>query len=81
MAITCFLLSHHEASRFKILGMDLPKDEVAHARLLMPPSDAVVTGIQAAGDALYVQKLDGGLGRLWRLPYEGGAGDRNSLAV
>ena len=66
-----FLLSHHEASRFKILGVDLPKDEVAHGRLLMPPSDAVVTGIQAAGDALYVQKLDGGLGRLWRLPYDG----------
>ena len=66
-----FLLSHHEASRFKILGVDLPKDEVAHGRVLMPPSDAVVTGIQAAGDALYVQKLDGGLGRLWRLPYDG----------
>jgi len=67
-----YLLSHHEASRFKILGVDLPKDEVAHARVLMPPSDAVVTGIQAAADALYVQKLDGGLGKLWRLPYDGG---------
>jgi prolyl oligopeptidase len=67
-----YLLSHHEASRFKILSVDMPKDEVAHARVLMPASDAVVTGIQAAGDALYVQKLDGGLGKLWRLPYEGG---------
>ena len=67
-----YLLSHHEASRFKILGIDLPKDEVAHARVLMAASDAVVTGIQAAADALYVQKLDGGLGKLWRLPYEGG---------
>src|SRR6202795_2216640 len=43
------LLSHHEASRFKILSVDLPKDEVAHARLLMAASDAVVTGRQAAG--------------------------------
>jgi prolyl oligopeptidase len=68
-----YLLSHHEASRFKVLGVDLPKDEVAHARVLMAASDAVVTGIQAAADALYVQKLDGGLGKLWRLPYEGGA--------
>ena len=67
-----YLLSHHEASRFKVLGVDLPRDEVAHARVLMAASDAVVTGIQAAGDALYVQKLDGGLGKLWRLPYEGG---------
>src|ERR1700731_691048 len=68
-----YLLSHHEASRFKILSVDLPKDEVAHARVLMPASDAVITGIQGARDALYVQKLDGGLGKLWRLPYEGGA--------
>jgi prolyl oligopeptidase len=68
-----YLLSHHEASRFKILSVDLPKDEVAHARVLMAASDAVVTGIQAAADALYVQKLDGGLGKLWRLPYEGGS--------
>jgi prolyl oligopeptidase len=68
-----YLLTHHEASRFKILGVDLPKDEVAHARVLMAPSDAVVKGTQAAADALYVQKLDGGLGKLWRLPYEGGA--------
>src|SRR4029077_3239646 len=65
-----YLLSHHEASRFKILGVDLPKDEVAHTRVLMAPSNAVVTGIQAAGGARYVQKVDGGLGKLWRLPYE-----------
>src|SRR3984893_15582181 len=68
-----YLLSHHEASRFKILRVDLPKDEVAHARVLMPASDTVITGIQGARDALYVQKLDGGLGKLWRVPYEGGA--------
>jgi prolyl oligopeptidase len=68
-----YLLSHHEASRFKILGVDLPKDEVAHARVILAASEAVVTGIQAAADALYVQKLDGGLGKLWRLPYEGGS--------
>ncbi len=68
-----YLLSHHEASRFKVMSIDLPKDEVAHARVLLPASEAVVTGIQAAADALYVQKLNGGLGRLWRVPYEGGA--------
>src|SRR6202140_4498503 len=65
-----YLLSHHDASRFKILGVDLPKDEVAHARVLMAASDAVVTAMQAAADALYVQKLDGGLGILWRAPID-----------
>jgi prolyl oligopeptidase len=44
-----YLLSHHEASRFKILGVDLPKDEVARSRI-----DAAIgcsgDGIQAAAD-------------------------------
>src|SRR4029077_3977307 len=48
-----YLLSHHQASRFKILSIELPKDEVAHARVTMAASDAVITGVQAASDALY----------------------------
>jgi prolyl oligopeptidase len=76
-----FLLSHHEASRFKISEVTLPKDEVSHARVLLPATDAVVTNIQAAADALYVQKLDGGLGRLWRVPYEGGAAANIKLPI
>lgn len=38
----------------------------------MPPSDVVVINVTAAADALYIQDLDGGLGRLRRLPYESG---------
>ena len=33
----------------------------------------MITGIAAAGDALYVQDLDGGIGRLRRLPYSDGS--------
>ncbi len=68
-----YLVTHHNASRFKVLRVDLRTGNVAQATVAIPPSDAVVTGIAAAADALYVQKLDGGLGRLWRLPYNGGA--------
>jgi len=39
----------------------------------VPASEVVVTGISAAGDALYVQDLDGGIGRLRRLPYGNGS--------
>lgn len=74
-----YLLSHHQASRFKILSIELPKDEVAHARVTMAASDAVITGVQAASDALYVQKLDGGLGKLWRLPFDGGSAEEIRL--
>jgi len=68
-----YFLSHHAASRYKVLRFDLRSGDVSHAEVVIPPSGAVVTSIAAASDALYVQKLDGGLGRLWRLPFDGGA--------
>lgn len=67
-----FVLSHHQASRFKVLRVDLRTGDLALAGVAIPPSEAVITAVAAASDALYVQKLDGGLGRLWRLPYDGG---------
>jgi prolyl oligopeptidase len=53
--------------------------DLAHAEVVIPASDAVITNIIAAADALYVQKLDSGLGRLWRLPFEGGAASEVAL--
>lgn len=67
-----YLLTHHGAPRYKVVRIDLPKGRVSEATIEIPPADAVVTSITAAADALYVQRLDGGLGRLWRLPFQGG---------
>lgn len=68
-----YLVSHHDASRFKVLRLDLANGDIQHAEVAIAPSDAVVTAVSVAADALYVQKLDGGIGRLWRLPFAGGA--------
>jgi prolyl oligopeptidase len=68
-----YLLSHKDASRFKVLRTNLENPDLAHAMTVVPTSDRVVVGISAAGDALYVQDLDGGIGRLRRLPYNGSA--------
>jgi prolyl oligopeptidase len=68
-----YFLTHREASRFKVLRFDLKTGDAARSQVLMPTSEAVITNIEAAQDALYVQKLDGGLGRLWRMPFDGGA--------
>ena len=65
-----FLLSHKDASRYKVLCTSLANPDLAHATPIVPASDIVVTNISAAGDALYVQDLDGGVGRLRRLPYD-----------
>jgi prolyl oligopeptidase len=67
-----YLLSHKNASRFKVLRTNLGAPDLAHAAVAVPASEVVVTGISAAGDALYVQDLDGGIGRLRRLPYSNG---------
>jgi prolyl oligopeptidase len=68
-----FLVSHKDASRFKVLRTSLENPDLNHATAVVPASDVVVVGISAASDALYVQDLDGGLGRLRRLPYQGGS--------
>jgi prolyl oligopeptidase len=67
-----YLLSHHGASRFKVLRISLGAPDLSQAEVAVPASDVVITGIAAAADALYVQDLDGGIGRLRRLPYSGG---------
>lgn len=64
-----YLLSHHQASRYKVLHTKLSDPDVARAQVILPPGEAVVQNIAAASDALYAQELDGGLGRLVRLAY------------
>jgi prolyl oligopeptidase len=68
-----YLHSHKDASRFKVLRTSLSAPDVAHAAVAVPASEVVITGISAAADALYIQDLDGGIGRLRRLPYGNGA--------
>jgi prolyl oligopeptidase len=66
-----FLLSHKDASKFKVLRTSLAKPDLAHAELVVPPSDVVIVGVTAAADGLYIQDLDGGLGKLRHLAYGG----------
>lgn len=67
-----YLISHKDASRFKVLRTSLSAPDVAHAAVVVPASDVVIVNISVTADALYVQDLDGGIGRLRRLPYSGG---------
>jgi prolyl oligopeptidase len=64
-----YLVSHHQASRYKVLRAKFSDGDVSHAEVVVPPSEQVVQNVAAASDAVYVQALDGGVGRLWRLPY------------
>ncbi len=67
-----YLLSHNDASRFKVLRTSLANPDLATAQMVVPPSSAVVVGVAAAADALYLQDLDGGIGRIRKLCYDTG---------
>lgn len=64
-----YVLTFKNALRYKVLRTSARHPDLATAETIVPPSEAVVTGISPAEDALYVQLLDGGIGRLLRVPY------------
>ena len=64
-----YLLTYKNAPRYKVLHLDARQPDLASAETVVPPGQAVVTGINPAEDALYVTLLDGGLNRVLRVPY------------
>ena len=64
-----YVLTFKNALRYKVLRTSARKPDLATAETIIAPSQAVVTGISVAHDALYVQLLDGGIGRVLRVPY------------
>jgi prolyl oligopeptidase len=64
-----YLLSHKGASRYQILRTSLTNPDPEHAEVVVPAGEAVVRGLAIAEDGLYVQLLDGGIGRMLRLPF------------
>jgi len=74
-----YLLSHHSASRYKVLHTSLKQPDLAQARVVVPEGQAVLRDLRVASDALYVQQLDGGIGKLPRVPYAGGKAEQVAL--
>jgi prolyl oligopeptidase len=72
-----FLVTSRNAPRYQVLRTRLSNPDLATATVVVPPGVAVLSGYAAgwgvlavAQDGLYVQQLDGGLGRLWRVPFD-----------
>jgi prolyl oligopeptidase len=64
-----WLLSHKDASRFKVLHMSLDQPDITKADVALPPSDLVLKGLAAAKDGLYIQATQGGISHVLRIPY------------
>ena len=73
-----FLLSHQNASRYKVLRTSMTHPDVAIAQVVVAPGREVVDRIVAAKDALYVLARDGTAGKLYRVAY---AKDAQPVAV
>jgi prolyl oligopeptidase len=68
---TLYLLSHKDASRYKVLALDLNGDETAkNAAVVVPAGDVVIQQIAVAGDGLYVRGIRGGLAELRRVSFD-----------
>jgi prolyl oligopeptidase len=68
-----YVLTHKDAPRFKLLHTKVRAPDLARAEVLIPPGAAVLKTSYAARDALYVERLDGGINRLQRIAYTPGA--------
>jgi prolyl oligopeptidase len=64
-----YALTFKDAARYKVLRTDARKPQLGAAETVVAQGKGVITGISAALDALYVRLLDGGIGRLLRVPY------------
>ena len=74
-----FLMTHRDAPRFRVIRTRAGAPDLKHAEVVVPAGRSVVQNLGAAGDALYVQEMEGGLARLRRIPYSGGQGERLRL--
>ena len=73
VANTIYLMSHKGAPRFQVLKLSMNAPDMAKAEVVVPAGEAVVTGLAAAQDALYVRRMNGSTSDLLRLPYSPGA--------
>ena len=66
-----YLLTHHGASRFKIVKTSLTKPDFAKAAVVMPESNVVIRTLGVARDALYAFVLDAGIWRIRKVAVGG----------
>jgi prolyl oligopeptidase len=69
-----YLVTYKDAPRYKVVKTSAAAPDLAHARVVVPESARVVVNVRGAADGIYVQDLDGGIGRVRKI----GAGDRVS---
>lgn len=64
-------LSRKDAPRYRVLSLSLAHPDLARAKVLAPQGDAVITGLAAAREGLYLSERAGAVFRLVRVDWDG----------
>jgi prolyl oligopeptidase len=66
-----YLLTTRDAPNGRLVKTSMAQPDLASAELLLPEGRAIIEGVAAAQDALYIADFEGGYGSLRRLGYDG----------
>lgn len=66
-----YLVTHKNKPRYEVTRTNLRNPDVAHATVVVPATEVVIQEADVASDAIYIRDLDGGIGRLRRLSFDG----------
>ena len=66
-----YLVTYQNAPRYRVMHVKASEPAFANAREVVPQGNTVISNVYAAKDAIYLQELDGGVGRVRRLSADG----------
>jgi prolyl oligopeptidase len=66
-----YLVTHKNKPRYEVTHTSLKNPDVAHATVVVPASEVVIQEADVATDGIYIRDLDGGIGRMRRLSFDG----------
>jgi prolyl oligopeptidase len=66
-----YLVTHKRKPRYEITRTSLKAPDVEHATVVVPASEVVIQEVDVAKDSIYLRDLDGGIGRMRRLTFDG----------
>ncbi len=64
-----YLRTFKNASRYKVVHINLKSPDLKHANVVFSAGESVVESLATARDALYVQTLEGGTSTIYRVDY------------
>lgn len=66
-----YLVTHKNKPRYEITLTNLKNPDVPHAAVVVPAGEVVIQEVDVAADGVYIRDLDGGIGRMRRLSFDG----------